>query len=210
MPATSQHHGIMASSKGKVRRRPYGSLYGNDKLPATVSLLGLGCSSFSTFFWTANEESLQDWTPETLGRNHPRVKEWIEAVLVAVVECGITLLDTAPWYGHGTSEVVIGWALDEVKKHHGLSRNDLTINTKVGRYEADPKKQFDFSYDTTLKSVQRSLRRMNCSYINVLQLHDPEFAPSVDQLLKETIPAMRTCQSRGWVSRLINRMQCKL
>jgi hypothetical protein len=29
---------------------------------------------------------------------------------------------------------------------------------------------------------------MNCGYIDVLQLHDPEFAPSLDQ--HETIPAM--------------------
>ena len=77
-------------------------------------------------------------------------------------------------------------------------REDIIINTKVGRYESDPSKQFDFSRSTTLASVQRSLRRLNCSYIDVLQLHDPEFAPSLDQLMNETIPAMIECRKNGW------------
>ena len=57
----------------------------------------------------------------------------------------MTLLDTAPWYGHGTSEVVVGWALQELLRDNQIQRNDLTINTKIGRYEADLTRQFDFS-----------------------------------------------------------------
>jgi hypothetical protein len=88
----------------------------------------------------------------------------------AVLDRGISLLDTAPWYGHGTSEKVVGFALDtmlsEDSNRHSerenaysdyyniphrrrtgfLPRSCLIINTKVGRYESDPMKQFDFSY----------------------------------------------------------------
>ena len=39
---------------------------------------------------------------------------------------------------------------------------------------------------------------MNCDYIDVLQLHDPEFAPSMDVLMEETIPALLECKKRGW------------
>ena len=164
------------------------------RLPDSVSIVGLGCSSFSTFFWTAAEQKAEDcslWTPETIPKSHPRVKEWIKTVHYAVNTAGITLLDTAPWYGHGTSEIVIGWALE------ALDREKLQINTKVGRYEADPSRQFDYSKETTFKSVQRSIKRMNCRYIDVLQLHDPEFAPSLDQLMTETIPAMISCREQG-------------
>ena len=38
---------------------------------------------------------------------------------------------------------------------------------------------------------------MNCDYIDVLQLHDPEFAPSMDILLEQTIPALLQCRERG-------------
>jgi aryl-alcohol dehydrogenase-like predicted oxidoreductase len=136
----------------------------------------------------------------SLEKSHCRVQEWIRAIEYAVLEAGITLLDTAPWYGHGTSEVVIGWAMEELSnKDKNFLRENLTINTKVGRYEADPSKQFDFSAAATLESVQRSLQRLQCcGYIDVLQLHDPEFSPSMELLFQETIPTMLKCQERGW------------
>jgi L-galactose dehydrogenase len=186
-------------------QRPFGSKFDNERLPASVSIVGLGCSSFSTFFWTKDEHtshtsksSKDAWAVEGLQREHPRVQEWIQTITYAVTTAGVTLLDTAPWYGHGTSEVVIGWALQALANHSGFQREGLTINTKVGRYEAEPARQFDFSATATLASVQRSLARMQCEYIDVLQLHDPEFAPSLDILIHETIPAMLQCQEQGW------------
>lgn len=86
----------------------------------------------------------------------------------AVLDRGIYLLDTAPWYGHGTSEKVVGFALDTILSDESVSSNHtanesshtpptrqrtgflhrsrLIVNTKVGRYESDPLKMFDFSY----------------------------------------------------------------
>jgi len=142
----------------------------------------------------------------------------------AVLKRGINLLDTAPWYGHGTSEITVGYALDNIlkediheqqiissgqnastiptiqkrKRNGDLPRDRLIINTKVGRYESQPILQFDFSYETTMMSVQRSIERMNCSYIDVIQLHDPEFAPNLSILKEETIPALLECRRRGW------------
>ena len=152
----------------------------------------------------------------TLTKDHFKVKEWIRAIRYAIEECGITLLDTAPWYGHGTSEMVVGWALEEILSSSphdkgvegttgttpAMARSDLCINTKVGRYEADPAHQFDFSKQATLASAQTSLERLSCGYIDVLQLHDPEFSPSLTLLLEETIPAMVECRSRGWCKAL--------
>ncbi len=145
-------------------------------------------------------------TADTLKKDHPKVKEWIEAIRYAIEQCGITLLDTAPWYGHGTSEMVVGWALEEILSSTGsnrtISRGDLCINTKIGRYEADPKYQFDFSRRKTLESAKKSLERLSCGYIDVLQLHDPEFSPSLNILLEETIPALLECRSNGWCKAL--------
>jgi L-galactose dehydrogenase len=181
----------------KIPRRDFGSSLDNNALAPSLPLIGLGCSSFSTFFWSSEESSegsAANWTPESLDKDHPRVQAWIRTIHFAVRDCGINLLDTAPWYGHGTSEVVIGWAMETLQS----IRQDIIINTKVGRYEADPHKQFDFSREATLSSVQQSLKRLRCQYIDVLQLHDPEFAPSLEQLMKETIPAMLQCRSNGW------------
>lgn len=88
--------------------------------------------------------------------------------------------------------------LQRRKRTGSLPRCRLIVNTKVGRYEYDPLRQFDFSYDATINSVRRSLERMNCTYIDVIQLHDPEFAPSLVILKEETIPALLECRRIGW------------
>jgi L-galactose dehydrogenase len=217
MTATSE-------SKQSMPRRSFGTRMESKKLPSSVSIVGLGCSSFSTFFWTDQElqedastvsssDTASVGTSVSLQKNHPRVQEWIQTIVYAVNDAGITLLDTAPWYGHGSSEIVVGWALEELfcqkdddnntagtaaATNCTITREDLIINTKIGRYEADPARQFDFSAAATLASCLRSLDRLQCGYIDVLQLHDPEFAPSLDQLLQETIPAMMECRNKGY------------
>jgi aryl-alcohol dehydrogenase-like predicted oxidoreductase len=184
-----------------IPRRPFGSTLQNKLLPETVSIVSLGCSSFSTFFMNPSDVSGGAWTLDQLDPGHPRVISWIETIEYAICDAEITVLDTAPWYGHGISEVVLGWALEKIlnKPNGAVKREQLTINTKVGRYEADPSRQFDFSASTTVHSVERSILRLRCgTYIDVLQLHDPEFAPSIDLLFEETIPAMLECQAKGW------------
>ena len=204
------HTRWMQKKSGIVPERSYAP--NNLRLPNTTPILGLGCSSFSTFFSSREEDDVTPLTVDNMSRNHPAVIEWIETIQHAVLNRGIFLLDTAPWYGHGISEVTVGYALDtllledveQVNEQSSrrirtgfLPRSSLIVNTKVGRYEADPLLQFDFTYDTTIRSVQRSLERMNCSYIDVIQLHDPEFAPSISLLIEETIPALLECRKRG-------------
>jgi aryl-alcohol dehydrogenase-like predicted oxidoreductase len=201
-------NGIMSGNEGishrpLIPKRPFGLIGNNDRLPRNVSMVALGCSSFSNFFVNHDESTTSfaddEWTVDRLDQNHPRVRSWIDTIEYAINVAGITLLDTAPWYGHGTSEVVIGWAMSKVLNTGKVSRDEVTINTKVGRYEAAIDQQFDFSHIATIQSVERSIRRLSCgSYINVLQLHDPEFATSIDTLFHETIPAMLLCQKRGW------------
>lgn len=162
---------------------------------AAVSIVGLGCSSFSAFFQKAEDPV---WDPSSeLSPSDATVQTWIETIHHAI-ESGITLLDTAPWYGHGSSEKVIGFAMEELsRKDPSFQRSSIQINTKVGRYEAEVSKQFDFSKEMTLMSAQRSVDRMRCGYVDVLQLHDPEFAPSLEQLMDETIPALIECREKG-------------
>jgi aryl-alcohol dehydrogenase-like predicted oxidoreductase len=106
-------------------------------------------------------------------------------------ECGINYIDTAPWYGQGVSESFLGKAL------RGVQRQKFFIGTKVGRYERDTPSMFDFSRKKALQSAEESLRRLGLEYVDVLQVHDVEFAPSIDLLVNETIPALKTLKDRG-------------
>lgn len=107
------------------------------------------------------------------------------------LDCGINYIDTAPWYGQGVSERFLGKAL------RGIDRSKYFIGTKVGRYERDIPLMFDFSGAKVISSAEESLRRLNLEYVDVLQVHDVEFAPSVDILVNETLPALKTLQDRG-------------
>ena len=197
------------SQQVTIKQRSHGSKYNSSHLPSTTPIIGLGCSSFSAFFLNEKEtkanttlknihqDNVETILQEELKLFNPLIQSWIETIHYAI-ENGITLLDTAPWYGHGTSEVIIGFALKKYLNNSivkNIQRSDLIINTKVGRYDSDPKHQFDFTYQTTIYSIQRSIKRMQCSYIDIIQLHDPEFVqPNIHVLIKETIPALLYCR----------------
>ena len=98
---------------------------------------------------------------------------------------GIRYFDTAPHYGLGLSERRLGAALSE------RPRAEYVLSTKVGRLivphenptplddqgfvvPGDLRREWDFSRDGVLRSVDSSLERLGTDYIDILYLHDPE------------------------------------
>ncbi len=140
------------------------------------SKLGLGCSSFSDLFGGGKED------------------EWIATVHKAL-ELGINVLDTSPWYG--SSETLLGKALKNIP------RSSYFLHTKVGRFDAahssEPTEMFDFTFDRTRRSVLNSISVMGCEYIDVAQVHDPEFAEDLSIVIDETLPALDSLRSEGLV-----------
>ena len=102
-------------------------------------------------------------------------------------DLGINYLDTSPYYGATQSETMIGKALK------GQPRDKYYLATKVGRYGLD---QFDFSAKRVTASVDESLQRLGVDYVDLIQCHDIEFG-SLDQVVNETIPALRKVQAQG-------------
>jgi D-threo-aldose 1-dehydrogenase len=100
------------------------------------------------------------------------------------LERGLNFIDTAPMYGHGKSEELLGEALS------GIPRQSYVLSTKVGRLLSpeDPAKMadsqwrnispnrwyFDFSRDAILRSHEESLKRMKVDYVDILLIHDPD------------------------------------
>lgn len=109
--------------------------------------------------------------------------EAIETVRQAIRQ-GVNYIDTAPWYGQGRSETVIGKALK------GIPRQAYYIATKVGRYELDFDNMFDFTAAKTRRSLKKSLELLQLDYVDVLQVHDIEFAPSLDVVISQTLPEL--------------------
>jgi len=118
------------------------------------------------------------------------------AVVHTSLKAGINYIDSAPWYGHGKSEQFLGEAL------RGVPREAFYLATKVGRYEANITEMFDFSADRTARSVDESLERTGLDFIDLIQVHDPEFAPNPDVILEETLPALQRAKDEGKVKHI--------
>src|SRR5258708_5740801 len=126
----------------------------------------------------------------SLGQEFRSVKldEAMDSVRVAL-ECGLNFIDTSPFYGRGMSEVLLGIALK------GVPRDSYTLCTKLGRYDLQ---HFDFSAKRVAESVDVSLHRLGTDHLDMILCHDIEFVP-VQQIVDETIPALRKIQQAGKV-----------
>ena len=98
------------------------------------------------------------------------------AALKNGIELGINLIDTAEIYG---SEPLVAEAIKTYR------RDGLFIATKV--WPAHLK------YDQVLKAAQRSLERLQCSYIDLYQIHWPNSSVPI----KETMRAMEKLVDEG-------------
>ena len=117
----------------------------------------------------------------TLGGNRARVSEAEARMIVTdAIDSGIGYFDTAPFYGFGRSERVVG---DMLREHDGW-----ILSSKVGRLlrprHAPPPPDgpwraplpfegvFDYSYDGAMRSYEDSLQRLGLNRIDILYIHD--------------------------------------
>ncbi|KAL1493976.1 hypothetical protein ABEB36_009654 [Hypothenemus hampei] len=152
-----------------VRKMSYKTL---GKTGLSVSRISLGAGVFSYFYGDYN------------------IEECKETVLEAL-KAGINFIDTGPWYGHGESETILGMCLE------GIPRKAYYLASKVGRYEKDPKLMFDFTAEKTEKSIDESLKRLKVDYVDLLQVHDIEFAPTLQMVVEETLPTVQKIVQSG-------------
>jgi aryl-alcohol dehydrogenase-like predicted oxidoreductase len=136
----------------------------------TVSRVGLGTWAIGGWMWGGTDEE------ESIKTIH------------AAVERGITVIDTAPAYGFGRSEEIVGRAIAK-----GGLRSRVVIATKVGLEWKDGKVFRNASRDRILREATDSLRRLKTDYIDIYQVHWPD--PLVP--IEETAEAMQTLFDQG-------------
>jgi D-threo-aldose 1-dehydrogenase len=144
-------------------------------------------------------------------------------LLRSVYDLGVRHFDTAPLYGHGTSEEVVGDAFRQ-------DRHKITIATKVGiphgtlsykrqlvRFLATPIRRWtpgiskfatrqiysgkpvtDFSLSSIDRSLENSLTNLKTDYIDILLLHEVCIEDISDELLNK----LQGLVSQGKVRRL--------
>ena len=105
------------------------------------------------------------------------------ATIQAGLERGINIIDTAPAYGFGRSEEIVGRAIAGVR-----ARPRVILATKTGLDWRDGKPFRNASRERIMREIDDSLRRLRTDYIDIYQVHWPD--PQVP--IQETADAMHT------------------
>jgi aryl-alcohol dehydrogenase-like predicted oxidoreductase len=135
-----------------------------------VSRVALGTWAMGGWMWGGTDE-----------------RESVETIWAALDE-GINLIDTAPAYGSGISEQIVGKAVATA----GL-RSRAIIATKAGVEMRDGKAYRNATRQRILREVDDSLRRLRTDYIDIYLVHWPD--PLVP--IEETAEAMRGLYDLG-------------
>jgi aryl-alcohol dehydrogenase-like predicted oxidoreductase len=135
-----------------------------------VSRIAMGTWAIGGWMWGGSEE-----------------KESIDTIRAAL-DRGITVVDTAPVYGFGRSEEIVGKALAAP----GL-RSRAVIATKVGLEWRDGSVLRNASRARIMREVEDSLARLRTDYIDIYQVHWPD--PLVP--MEETAGAMASLYNQG-------------
>ncbi len=153
----------------------------------TLSAITYGAFAIGGNMWGGNEK-----------------KDSIESVK-ASIDNGVTTLDTAPFYGFGLSEEMIGEAIK------GYDRNKIQLLTKFGLvWNGSNNGKGDFFFDaeengktvpvykysskeSVINEVEDSLRRLQTDYIDLLQIHWPDSTTPIC----ETMEAMELLIQQG-------------
>lgn len=138
-----------------------------------VSALGLGCMGMSALYGPADEaESL--------------------ATIQAALDAGITLLDTADFYGAGHNELLLYKALQ------GRNRSQAVLSVKFGVL-GDPAGSWAGGIDGRPAAVKNflaySLRRLGTDYVDIYRLARLDLAVPIE----ETVGAMADLVKSGYV-----------
>ncbi|MCD5344912.1 aldo/keto reductase [Agromyces sp. S2-1-8] len=151
--------------------------------------IGLGAAQFGNLFRESTDEASDD-------------------AVDAAWSAGIRYFDTAPHYGLGLSERRLGSALKE------YPRDEYVVSTKVGRLlvhdpsgagrldegfvvPATTRREWDFSRDGILRSLESSLDRLGLAHVDIVYLHDPD--QHEDQASREAFPALIELREQGVV-----------
>ena len=144
-----------------------------ENVPVPLGRVGLGTWAIGGWMWGGSDEA-----------------ECIQTIQHAV-DTGINLIDTAPVYGFGRSEEIVGKALAE-----GGRRDRAVLATKVAlEWTEDGDVYRNSTPDRIRKEIEDSLRRLKTDRIDIYQVHWPD--PLVP--IEDTAAALLHLQKQGKV-----------
>jgi D-threo-aldose 1-dehydrogenase len=155
-----------------------------------LSELGLGAAQFGNLYRETTDDQ-------------------VAGAVAAAWNAGIRYFDTAPHYGLGLSEQRLGPLLRQ------FSRDEYVVSSKVGRLlvpnpggaetmddegfavPATTRREWDFSRDGILRSLESTLVRTGLDFLDIVYLHDPD--DHLEQAFGEGIETLIELREQGVV-----------
>lgn len=135
-----------------------------------LSVLGLGTWQFS---------GVKDWSRFS--------QQEATKIIHFAIDAGINFIDTAPVYGLGHSERVVGEAIKG-------KRNQVFLATKVGLpWDESENVRNDLTKSNIFKEIDDSLTRLQVDYVDLYQIHWPD--PNTD--IRESMEALAQLKEQG-------------
>ena len=141
-----------------------------------VTPITMGAWAIGGFMWGGNDE-----------------KDSIEAIQ-AYIDNGVTSIDTAPIYGFGYSEELVGKAIKKYDRSRVqiLTKFGMVWDMEKGDYAFDGtdnqgnlKKIYKYGgYEKALRDVEESLKRLQTDYIDLIQLHWPDSTTPIEETMR--------------------------
>jgi len=139
-----------------------------DGIPLPVSRVGLGTWAIGGWMWGGSDEA-----------------ESIKTIHHAL-DLGLNLIDTAPVYGFGRSEEIVGKALADQGR-----REKAILATKVGLEWVDSKVYRNSTPTRIRKEIEDSLRRLRTDRIDLYQVHWPDPLVSIEDTAETLLEVQR-------------------
>ncbi len=127
----------------------------------TVSRIALGTWAIGGWMWGGSDEA------DSIRTIH------------AALDHGVSLIDTAPIYGFGRSEEIVGKALAQGGKRRGVA-----IATKAGLNWKNERPIRNATRARLVAEVEDSLRRLQTDVIDIYQVHWPDPATPIEETAK--------------------------
>ncbi len=126
-----------------------------------VSPIGLGTWVMGGWMWGGADEN-----------------DALDAIEVSV-EGGVNLIDTAPIYGFGKAETIVGKFLKKLN-----SREKIIISTKFGlEWDDNGRINRNCSKRRVLSEIDDSLKRLQTDYIDIYHVHWPDSKTPIEETL---------------------------
>ena len=132
------------------------------------------------------------WATGDFGYGDVNEKDSIEA-FHAMFDNGVNLIDTAPVYGAGHSEEVVGRALKGLDRSKILLSSKCDVGTTTAKFKRTGQGGRDASYANILYECEQSLRRLDTDYIDFYFIHWPD----PDTPFEETMAALNKLKEEG-------------